>query len=69
MIFYFLHDFFRSSAIGLLQQIREKGSGLMDTIMLSMQHLETEHQVLAAGLLLQLDTLVRLKPTFCYETR
>lgn len=50
---------FRSSAIGLLQLIsKEGGTNIMRRLMHSLEELEPDYQVLAANLLLQLDTLV-----------
>ncbi|KAI9194693.1 hypothetical protein LWI28_008253 [Acer negundo] len=51
----------RSSAIGLLQQIRKEGGiDVLHTLMHSLQELDPDYQLLAANLLLQLDTLENL---------
>ncbi|KAJ6824232.1 putative E3 ubiquitin-protein ligase LIN-1 isoform X1 [Iris pallida] len=48
----------RSSAICLLNQIRQQGgSGIMQTLMTCIHQFKHEHQLLAANLLLQLDML------------
>ncbi|KAL5785199.1 hypothetical protein ACOSQ2_007591 [Xanthoceras sorbifolium] len=60
----FFHELLRmprSSAIGLLQQIRKEGGiDVLHTLMHSLQELDTDYQLLAANLLLQLDTLENL---------
>ncbi|XWS39021.1 hypothetical protein CRYUN_Cryun18bG0014400 [Craigia yunnanensis] len=48
----------RSSAISLLQQIQKEGGiNIMDVLMTSVRQLQPDYQLLAANLLLQLDTL------------
>ncbi|XVF28298.1 hypothetical protein REPUB_Repub15cG0018100 [Reevesia pubescens] len=48
----------RSSAISLLQQIQKEGGiNLMDVLMACVRQLQPDYQLLAANLLLQLDTL------------
>ncbi|KAK1592606.1 hypothetical protein Q3G72_027625 [Acer saccharum] len=60
----FFHEILRmprSSAIGLLQQIRKEGGiDVLHTLMHSLQELDPDYQLLAANLLLQLDTLENL---------
>lgn len=51
--------FFRSSAIDLLQRIHKEGNiNISHILQLSLQQLQSDYQLLAANLLLQLDTLV-----------
>ncbi|XP_050372846.1 putative E3 ubiquitin-protein ligase LIN-1 isoform X3 [Argentina anserina] len=48
----------RSSATALLQRLQKEGStNIMNSLMLCVQQLQPEYQLLAANLLLQLDTL------------
>ncbi|OMO53646.1 hypothetical protein CCACVL1_28482 [Corchorus capsularis] len=48
----------RSSSISLLQQIQKEGGiGIMDILMTCVRRLQPEYKLLAANLLLQLDTL------------
>lgn len=51
--------FSRSSAIDLLQRIHKEGNiNILHILKLSLQQLQSDYQLLAANLLLQLDTLV-----------
>lgn len=51
--------FSRSSAIDLLQRIHKEGNiNVLHILKLSLQQLQSDYQLLAANLLLQLDTLV-----------
>ncbi|KAF7837811.1 putative E3 ubiquitin-protein ligase LIN-1 [Senna tora] len=57
----FLHEILcipRSSAISLLQRMqKEGGTNVMQILMLCVHQLQSDHQLLAANILLQLDTL------------
>jgi hypothetical protein len=56
-VFFFF--FVRSPATNLLQQIRkEGGTKIMKVLVYCVRELPTDYQLLAANLLLQLDTLV-----------
>lgn len=60
--------FVRSSATSLLQRLQKEGStNIMNSLMLCVQQLQPEYQLLAANLLLHLDTLVSivLKIMYC----
>ncbi|KAK3189543.1 hypothetical protein Dsin_029104 [Dipteronia sinensis] len=60
----FFHEILRmprSSAVGLLQQIRKEGGiDVLHTLTHSLQDLDPDYQLFAANLLLQLDTLENL---------
>ena len=58
-LFFLLSSFFRSSAISLLQRMqKEGGTNVIQILMLCVHQLQSDHQLLAANILLQLDALV-----------
>jgi hypothetical protein len=60
--------FFRSSATALLQRLQKEGStNIMNSLMLCVQQLQPEYQILAANLLLHLDTLVSIVLKIMYR--
>lgn len=60
--------FSRSSAIDLLQRIHKEGNiNVLHILKLSLQQLQSDYQLLAANLLLQLDTLVSFLITVAYN--